>query len=92
MVCVSFDANLARPKLRRAKPSHAFRELSLAQIRFALDDERVWLRDFEVLSRVLASVPVYELERPRDLRSLASCLELAAGVLKTENGGADPWL
>ncbi len=80
LFCLSFEDSLDCPVLRRAKPGSAFRELSLAQIRFALDDPRVWLRDFEALSFVLARIPVYELVRPRNLARLTTCLDLIEAV------------
>jgi hypothetical protein len=65
LVKLTFDASARAPTLHRVHGADAFSLLSLALIRFVLDDERVQLRDFAFLGEVAAACPVYELRRPK---------------------------
>jgi hypothetical protein len=83
--CVNlvFDPTVAAPVLRRVGGVEAFTALSLAIVRFALDDEAILQRELDHLARVAEEAPVYELRRPRNLASMAASARKATQLLSS---------
>jgi hypothetical protein len=77
MICrVRFDETLAAPSVTRLRGHDALQALVPTVIRFAIDDREAHLWELEQLEKVVRSVPVYDLARPRgDDASLARALE-----------------
>jgi hypothetical protein len=67
LVKLTFDDHLVAPVVRPLSGGEAFQSLSLALIRFILDDECVQLRDFSFLADLAAACPMFELARPKRL-------------------------
>ena len=82
MVKLVFDETSRRCRLVPLAGRSAFSVLNGAHIRFAIAEPAVTLRDFEMLGRLKALVPVYELRRPRGLGALRESREVVAGLLR----------
>ena len=83
--CVSlvFDDAAPAPALRRLGGAEAFTALSLAIVRFALDDETILGRELHQLARVAAEAPLFELRRPRDLAAMGASAGQALQLLRS---------
>ena len=71
----------AEPALRRLRGREAFEPISLAAVRFVLDEPDVQLRDFDQVASLASRVAVFELSRPRALEQLESSVDVLASLL-----------
>jgi hypothetical protein len=75
LVALSFDERLTEPTVTRVTGRRSFEHVSLAAVRFVIDEREVVLHDFDQISSLVARVPVYELARPRDLGQLDASVD-----------------
>lgn len=83
IVDLNFD-DRAPPGLVRTSGLDAMAALIPQAIRFALDDGDRHKRELAILAELVASVPTYRLDRPRDFAQLPSTVRSIATLLKTD--------
>jgi len=71
VVALAF-ADIETPIVSPIRGEAAFTVINEAYVRFVVDDVAVHLRDLELISTLVAAVPVVRLTRPRSLRALES--------------------
>lgn len=70
IVVLSFDESLREPTIRPLRGHRLLERLLPNVVRFAIDDPARHRTEIEQLSRLVATIPTYELTRPRDLNGL----------------------
>lgn len=75
-------ADVESPRLVKLHDVDALAALIPQAVRFVLDEPALHRRELDSLVALVESVPVYKLERPRDLARLARTGELAAHILR----------
>jgi hypothetical protein len=76
-----FDDHPSLPFLRRLRGTEAFRILALSTIRFAVDEPLAHLNELDQLTKLASSLPVWRLQRPRDLSKLDASSRILDAIL-----------
>jgi hypothetical protein len=92
VVNLRFDDSLPGPQLERLHGESVFRTLTMAALRFVVDEERVMLHDFEQIAELASRVPTFDLSRPRGVsgmsRDVAALLPLFDRTFSGLRGGS----
>lgn len=84
MVDLSFREDVEVPRLVRVEAAVSAMASLVPQVaRFVLDDSSVQRRELEVLGELVSRVPMYRLERRRDLADLPHTTSLVLDLLRT---------
>ncbi len=81
IVVPTFHEGAGAVTLERLRGAAVLSALVPCVVRFVIDDPRVHMRELDQLERVVRSVPVYGLSRPRDLARIGESVRAARALL-----------
>lgn len=84
IVQLTFADEAPAPALRLLGGADAFTSLSRSLFRFVLDEPQVQLDDFDRIERLVRSVRVYELRRPRSMAMMPYAVDSVVALLDPE--------